>query len=66
MSNQSLLFLLFQNADHVFPHLAPFLVPITQMALSGSVYTTVALTVSQVHFVPLGYIVTVIEDEKHI
>ena len=28
-------------------HLAPFLVPITQMALSGSVYTTVALTVER-------------------
>ena len=44
--NSMKFFFLLQNADHVFPHLAPFLVPITQMALSGSVYTTVALTVS--------------------
>jgi len=39
--------------DHVFPHLAPFLVPITQMALSGSVYTTVALTVER--YISVGF-----------
>ena len=33
--------------ESVRVHVAPFLVPITQMALSGSVYTTVGLTVER-------------------
>ena len=33
--------------DKVRVHMAPYLVPVTQMALSGSVYTTVALTVER-------------------
>ena len=32
---------------YVFVHLVPFLMPITQMSLSGSTFTTVALTVER-------------------
>ena len=32
---------------HIFVYLAPYLVPLTQMALTGSVHTTVALTLER-------------------
>ena len=34
-------------SEHVFAILAPYLVPVTQMALTGSVHTTVALTIER-------------------
>ena len=34
-------------SDHFLPHIVPYLIPITQMAFAGSVFTTLALTVER-------------------